>query len=117
MTEELKPSDVLDHAANLIDEWGWRQFGYLRGADGAMCHLGAIYAASGVHVHHKENGRWTYSGGRELASFPLAQRSEIWDEKAVCGPVADWNDHVCQSKDEAVAMLRKAAAMARGAGE
>lgn len=116
MTEELKPSDVLDHAANLIDGWGWTQLQLLHPTTGAMCHVGAIRAATGSQTHRRRRGEWmaVWTGANVEG---LTEAALEYDRRA-CGKWPSyWNDCDCQSKDEAVAMLRKAAAMAREAGE
>ncbi len=117
MTEELKPSDVLDHAANLIDYWGWHRGDLIDAKTGAMCHVGAIGAAAGYNIHrHSKRDGWVVTFRQE--GFWSALCAERWDIEAIGrGGIPRWNDCDCQSKDEAVAMLRKAAAMAREAGE
>ena len=115
-TEKLKPSDVLDHAATLIDYWGLHRGSYLNPATGAMCHLGAIYTAAGYHIHrHSKKDGWVRTT-RGVNGF-VAEAAADWDRKAIGGSVVIWNDDKCGSKKEAVAKLREAAAMAREAGE
>lgn len=115
--EELKPSDVLEHAANLIDEWGWARKNFV-GINGAMCHLGAIRAATGWHVHGFKKGGWRivdHDLSRAVERLTLA--AQEYDMQALgVTSITRWNDEVCKSKAEAVAKLREAAALARSEG-
>ncbi len=115
MTEELKPSDVLDRAADLMEERGWYR-GFFISDDGAVCHLGAIYAAAGRHVHRQSTGGTWFRVIDDRVDEP--RRAVYWDCMAIGeASIPAWNDIRCQSKDEAVAKLREAARMAREAGE
>ena len=119
---KLKPSDVLEHAADLIAEWGWHR-GASLSPDGAMCHIGAIYAAAGRHVHQQgRNGVWTYAlnhGKREVAlsAAAIGYDRRVLAAEGYTESVTYWNDHLCKSQREAIAKLRKAARLARKEGQ
>ncbi len=120
-TEGLRPSDVLDHAANLIDEWGWARSHFV-GSKGAMCHLGAINAAAGFHVHEQNgDGTWDFRVRDVAGEGRLAYEAQAYDRRVTADPagyqtITGWNDTACKSKREAVAKLREAAELARSEG-
>ena len=116
-TDELKPSDVLDHAATLIDYWGWCRSDYI-GSKGAMCHVGAIEAAAGYTTHYQyPDGTWDLEWVDDESARALVRAATAYDVKAIGEMwIVGWNDTTCKSKEEAVAKLREAAELARGEG-
>lgn len=109
----LRPSEVLDKAADLIEpEGAWTQGTWARDASGSdnpdptnevcWCGWGAIYKVAGY-----EWPRYAL----EAAGF--ADRTV----GAACGAYQVWNDAPERTQIEAVAALRKAAELARSEGQ
>lgn len=128
--ETLLPSDVLDHAADLLEYWGWRQDGELDD-EGRMCAVGAIRCAAGGVTHYQTPlGRWvahalsSVSPGQRLAvrCYPhllrvLPSRYQ-WDGwYASNNLVEQWNDAKRRRSSEVITKLREAAAAARSEGQ
>ena len=117
-TRELKPSDVLDHAATIMEYWGWAQGSFLK-PSGAMCHVGAIRAASGYYTHMDSRDGW-YISRTDDRCAALMQEATFFDAQAINAEmnrsVVVWNDSICESQEEAIAKLREAAELARSVG-
>jgi hypothetical protein len=75
------------HAADIIDNRGWIQ-GALCNSSGHLCMLGAL--------------RWAARG-------PDTRAAELRIMAIVRMPVSAWNNTICRSKEQAVAMFRLAA--------
>jgi hypothetical protein len=90
--------DVLDAAADYIEQNGWTQ-NRSRNADGAVCAIGAIRYASGQYVPISRLG---------LAAVDAVE-SHLG--RWICG----WNDTPGRTRTEVVAKLREVAAAERGA--
>src|SRR2546429_250414 len=107
--DEVTPADpvsrVLWDAANIMDKLGWCSKG-AEGADGSICPVVAIARAT--------PGPWSIE--RECLSESARQRLRVhisglpWNYTALYGlGIIEWNESVCQSKEQAVAALRGAA--------
>lgn len=86
--------DVLHRAADLLEEFGWWQFGYGSKQAGKFCALGAVDEAL------RDLGCEAMSSS--FASMPLY-------ESLNGGSVVDWNDAPYRTRAEVVARLREAA--------
>jgi hypothetical protein len=91
---EVTASDLLHRAADLLEEFGWRQLHVGSKSQGAFCALGATNEARRDLNASKE----TWREARKILSQELGGL-----------PVATWNDAPERSKVEVVAALRKAA--------
>jgi hypothetical protein len=89
---EVTERDVLLRAADLLEEFGWRQESYGSKEEGRMCAMGAIYEAA---IDFKMDVAYE-------AETCLA-RHVGWSH------VASWNDAPERTKAEVVAALRLAA--------
>jgi hypothetical protein len=98
VTQTVTTADVLNRAADLLEEFGWRQESTGSRQDGSMCAVGAIYEAS------EDFGFPAFSETARQAcaidGFP--DELEMW-------PLAVWNDEPGRTKAEVVARLREAA--------
>lgn len=108
-TETLKPSEILERAAALVEpEGAWTQETWFMGAQletaACFCVEGAIARVAGVRP---------FMAYREAASELLAR--SIGLPAADC--IADWNDAPKRTQPEVVAALRKAAELARSEGQ
>lgn len=109
----MKPSEILDKAADLIEpEGAWTQGTYGRDSDGkpveliadakCLCTIGAMLAA---------DGRDDFRGWPDhLASNCLRSAAEA-------GSITIWNDDEDRTQAEVVAALRQAAELARKDGQ
>lgn len=95
---EVTVADVLARAADILEEFDWRQGSCGSREDGSMCAVGAIYEASidlGVRLSDTERRACCIDGEPErIASLY---------------PLASWNDKQGRTKAEVVARLREAA--------
>src|ERR1700741_3186295 len=107
------PSELLDHAADLIDEWGHARFTYCADS-GAMCEEGAVRAASGWDHHIQrenvftKNKYWALVDGTPWSSQDAAVRYLL-----SVGGGPNHSDRGPTDKGHAVAKLREAANKAR----
>lgn len=106
-------SELLDHAASLLEEWGLARFTFMN-AKGEMCEEGALRAASGMdrHVFSRKYEQWRITDGDWWDTFQPAREFLF---KA--GGGAAHNDAYGRTKEEAAAKLRKAADRARVDGQ
>lgn len=98
VTREATEADVLERAADLLEEFGWCQ-GYMGSKrDGQFCSLGALIEATND------------LGG----DFGAVRRALGYEDAGSMGRhIARWNDDAGRTKAEVVAKLREAAARAR----
>lgn len=125
-------SEVLDLAADLMDEHGWQVGEYFdvpmsdiltpKGeyVGGTMCTEGAIRAASSLIWSDELRRDVRNMGARRLECHAaFAAVAELIPEDQAIPPGARlhsipwWNDTHCTSKDEAIALLRDAATKTR----
>jgi hypothetical protein len=88
-------SDVLHRAADLLEEWGWKQFDYGSKEEGAFCALGAMDEAR-----------------VDLLGPYWFKRPEAYAPERIFRPergIPEWNDTPGRTKAEVVAALREAA--------
>jgi hypothetical protein len=93
----VTPADLLLRAADLLEEFGWRQMHVGSKRQGAFCALGAINTATSDH-------------GLERGAEWQEARQIL--ERLVGGSVAHWNDADGRTRAEVVAKLREAASQA-----
>lgn len=101
MTPDLKPSEVLDRAADLVAGPGcWTQgrFGFNDATPHCGCIVGALLKSGG------EVGDAAWRFVNRALGMPKFEF------------LADWNDHPSRQQSEVVDALRKAAELARGEG-
>lgn len=107
----MNTADILDKAADLIEERGWHQGDYV-GPTGCLCPYGAMYLAVGITPAGRGNTNdwpgWTPDRG---GPFLDAAR---WLARYLRGrAVSVWNDAEGRTKEEVVSTLRAAAQAAR----
>jgi hypothetical protein len=101
----VNTSEILDKAADLIEERGWNQGWYVNDC-GGMCVRGAMFAAVGVAIPVSKTAPWpTYEPqlGRDVYAATV-----VMDEH-VRTPVERWNDYPRRTAAEVVEALRAAA--------
>jgi hypothetical protein len=105
----MRTSEVLDKAADLIEERGWRQGGAGWGdtPDAPLCLEGGILAALGREWHMVGNFTATHDEFQTCPSY-LAVRSylgmtEVWQD------VYDFNDDPDRTAAEVIEVLRACA--------
>lgn len=120
MTNEYL-ADVLDEAAQLLDQNGWRRDQLIddEGKGETMCISGAVGLASG-HTLNSLRFHITALGDDANDTHRAAMKEVlnlIWGDhgmqdtaRVVENWVAIWNDKTCQNNEEAQALLQKAAA-------
>ena len=86
-------SDLLHRAADLLEEFGWRQMHIGSKAQGAFCALGATNEAR----RDLDAPEAVWKGARRILAG------------IVGGPVAHWNDTPGRTRTEVVAAIRRAA--------
>lgn len=91
---EVSVADVLTRAADLLEEFGWRQGDYGSKREGTFCMLGAVDAACG------DLGANFHNDGVCLALYKSFEDASV----------VKWNDAPGRTKAEVVAKLRDAAA-------
>lgn len=98
-------ADVLDRAADLLEEFGWCQKKAGSKFEGEMCAVGAIMESVDDFT-----GSWG-SVGRDLYNAACSIQGDA--SEATIWPLAIWNDAPGRTKAEVVARLRDAARAAR----
>jgi hypothetical protein len=118
----MRNSEILFKAADVIDQRGWWQGGYIPESAGdistcPVCVLGAINVAVG----NDPDEAFGYGGFACVAAIALARYVEP-DEpvashyKAVTVVGDHWNDTRCASEGDAISALREAAQAEQAAG-
>lgn len=122
----MKPSEVLDSAANIILRDGWYQGNFyepppavdgLAAADdeanrsAPCCQDGALQRAIWGVAY--VGGHWWIDPTPQAQAYKQAR---AYMEQVVGDNSIDWNDHPDRTKEEVVAALRQAAENARGDG-
>lgn len=114
---EVQPvtdSDVLTRAADLLEEFGWRQHGLFNPGSfpsDESCRDATQFCAVGAIVRARRDlglpaSDWSYTdpnGHYNLANRCFGEHIEGWT-------LAAWNDAPGRTKEEVVAKLREAAA-------
>lgn len=118
----MKTSQLLERAAQVLDERGWHRFGFTPDGVGgiyldtcAVCVLGAINVAAG----NPPDWEFHRGGPASDAAVRFAGRLglEGVDRYDVVDLVGDyWNDVVCIDGEQAIETLRAAAQAEREAG-
>jgi hypothetical protein len=112
---KVAPADVLDRAADLLEERGWTRR-ILEDDNGCLSALGAINMA----WYGSPGGRFAASGGLERnpvrESAIMALQTEInpygGDPEYV---IVNWNDSFAKNKRDVVATMRRAVKRMRAA--
>lgn len=113
MVTELKTSELLDRAADLIQERGWTQgplgWGYYD-KSGPLCLEGGILAAYGLDRQDSETIAQcpAYKAVKEYLGDRLYGLTDF-----VSWELWVWNDSAIRTKDEVIEVLRAAAAVER----
>lgn len=89
--------EVLLKAADYIEKYGWCQ-SVAFSPDGRACLLGGIYAGCGG-----------FSRDKVLPDVPPNYDNAVSRVAKFAPDLGYWNDQPCRTKDEVVAVLRKAA--------
>lgn len=97
----MSPADVLDAAADYIDEHGWTQ-GRYRTPSGECCALGGLKRVLQIDYLRVEQGK----AARALAKAINAHGS-AYDPG---GQISEWNDRFDQTAANVTATMRKVAA-------
>lgn len=110
---ELKTSEVLDLAADMIEKYGWVQGieGWDKGYGAGLCLEGGIVAALGRSLGSSPN-RITM---REMWACPAYKAVQGY--LGVRPPLWWWNDDLSRTKEEVIEVLRAAAAVERAKEE
>lgn len=114
----MKTSDILAHAADILDRQGWTQdqtWEYVKGLapkDRPLDVAGAINVAAGAHPAEQD-----HEHACDAAEF-FARHVGLTFGAVISAydVLADWNDQAGRTKDEVVAKLRAASREAREAG-
>jgi hypothetical protein len=107
--KEVTVADVLERAADILEEFDWCQGSSGSKAEGYMCAVGAIGEA--VVDFGSAAGPFT------TKDSPFRQACAIlgWPKELDMWPLAVWNDKPGRTKAEVVAVLRSSAQKAREA--
>lgn len=128
---EVTVVDVLENAAEIMEEWGWTHGEFLC-KQGKMCEEGAVAASAGWHVHvQTDDGRWirfnyddlSYSSHKplkeagEVYSYDeMLLRNRLWTASLnalhAVGGGASHNDRTGNTPEMSVAKIKEAAAFA-----
>lgn len=97
--------EVLNKAADLIEEKGWTQGSYYK--DGAFCALGAIREVSGYQIYSRDVEYGDNQDVTELyqKAWGLAERTSL---AATTKSLTHYNDTFGTKKEDVVSILRKA---------
>lgn len=96
VVEEVTAADVLEHAADLLGEWGWLQCEWGGKHRGAFCMGGAIFEAVNDLVTHDR--------------LDLDDEAKRYAHDLCDGSFVKFNNARGRTKAEVVAKLREAAA-------
>jgi hypothetical protein len=94
MNTDMTPDEVMDHAADLIDEHGWCRNSYEL-QTGEMCVVGAL--------------------DRVCSQWDMQNESDTFDEAisflmtTIGKDVTEWNDNICKDHYMATELLRNEA--------
>lgn len=135
----MKPSEILDSAANIILRDGWAQGAYFKeeacfgihaqqtaNKTAPCCQDGAISRATwgwawmggNPNVHRERTPETTRARARANRFMKEYIRSTGWTDDSYVGVSAiAWNDHPGRTREEVVEAFRRAADLAREAGE
>lgn len=107
----METAEILNKAADVIEERGWYQ-GLSQDPDGTgVCALGAICVAVGLDPHAlAELGEGDDAAAR--AGVEAADALEDW--LGLDLPVTQWNDEYVDTAEQVVTALREAAKAAEG---
>lgn len=105
-------SEILDHAAVILGEWGLYKENCVNPQTGAMCEIGALAASGGRHEHYQNSaGFWQIEGKYDFWPAYMAALDYL---NRVNGGVA--HSYVATTRT-AVAKLKEAAKLARSEGK
>lgn len=105
----MRVDEVLDGAADALDEIGWGQGNWLNPETGCMCLDGALeYAVTGDARAASDKASDAFMA---IAEYMHARR----DRFVLSSPVL-WNDTPGRTKEEVTALLREVAAHVRSEG-
>jgi len=120
----MKPSDVLNAAAEQIIERGWNQGDFV-GSDGeSLCAMGAVRIAAGGGVTLRDSHYTVDMRLAPLNAGRLADRACRYLHEEINNqtgyeiyPVGDWNDDRDRTVTEVITTLYAAAIRAKEAGD
>jgi hypothetical protein len=90
------PDEIMERAADIIDEKGWHRGSLRNGDTGAVCLLGALRLAADPN---DEMDSYSTYGPRLMKIIKFIQ-----DDLGEA--IADWNDGICKDKWMAIEMLQ-----------
>lgn len=105
----MNTSEILDKAADLIDERGLAK-GWYCGPGGTLCARGAIYAAAGYEPEPDGSDHDWIAG---LLRHDEVMRAEVLIDQVIGYVVSQWNDAPERTAAEVATALRGAAEAAR----
>jgi hypothetical protein len=108
----MKPSEICDRAADVIDARGWAQKVY-QTSDGRVCLIGALRIASEESLDDPTQLQPQAKWSNEYLFAAAAIRKTGGD----ISNLAAWNDTVPKHKDEVIKLLRNSAAFMREQNE
>lgn len=111
---KITPADVLDRAADLLEERGWTRY-TLESDTGCLCAVGAINVAwFGKPRGSVVSGVWECGSIQEQAISALVTEVSPYAIEPRYG-VMDWNDEFAKNKRQVVATMRRVAKKLRAA--
>lgn len=116
MSQDMRVSEVLDLAADVIEARGWTtgSSGW-RVESGGLCIEGAIAAAMGLRIDAKHDPNEVELGQLHGCPAYSAVMNYLGDiEGRLPVSLWYWNDHIAGGKDYVLSVLRGAAAFQRG---
>ena len=106
----MKSSNILEDAADYIEQHGWCQQDYFN-ANGNVCTQGAIMA---VRTRYEADNINIYSTSNDIDTITEAFLEALDQVSLFVGDaVSLWNDDPDRTKEEVVKTLRKVAEVAR----
>lgn len=116
MSQDMRVSEVLDLAADLIEERGWitGSAGW-RVQSGGLCIEGAMAAAMGLRIDAEHDPNEVELSQLHACPAYAAVMNYLGDIEGKL-PISlwYWNDHIAGNRDYVVSVLRGAAAFQRG---
>ena len=109
----MNTSDVLNKAADLIEERGWTtgNSGWQK-EDGPLCLEGGIIAALGLGTWNEvqiADEYWACPAYNAVAAYLGRDVSLLPEKKGPREPLWQWNDHIATGEQQVIATLRAAA--------
>jgi hypothetical protein len=109
----MKPSEILDKAAELLEEKGWCQRREMDPSTGAMCARGAIKRAIGARTIRLDKAYFLDDLREEEDHVVAMHAMRYVKETTGADHIPHWNDSPMRTADEVITSLRHAAKFAK----